>query len=43
MKTAIVIDYYRAQNKYLAIDGMGTIDEIFDRIVSGVELYTIKK
>lgn len=42
-QTAIVIDYYRAQNKYLAIDGMGTIDEIFDRIVSGVELYTIKK
>lgn len=42
-QTAIVIDYYRAQNKYLAIDGMGTIDEIFDRIVSGVELYTKKK
>lgn len=42
-QTAIVIDYYKAQNKYLAIDGMGTIDDIFDRIVSGVESFAKKK
>jgi len=34
-KTAPVSDFYKNKNKYAAIDGMGTIDEIFGRI-SGV-------
>ena len=34
-KTAPVSDYYKNKNKYAAINGMGTIDEIFSRI-SGV-------
>ncbi|HKM92868.1 MAG TPA: adenylate kinase [Prolixibacteraceae bacterium] len=31
-KTAPLIDYYSAQNKYYPINGMGSIDEIADRI-----------
>jgi adenylate kinase len=31
-QTAPVSDFYRNLNKYAAIDGMGTIDEIFGRI-----------
>jgi adenylate kinase len=34
-KTAPIKDYYSAQNKFHPLEGMGTIDEIFDRI-SGV-------
>jgi adenylate kinase len=30
--TQIVADYYKAQNKFKAIDGIGSIDEIFERI-----------
>ena len=33
-QTAPVSDFYRNLNKYAAIDGMGTIDEIFGRISS---------
>lgn len=33
-QTAPVSDFYRNLNKYAAIDGMGTIDEIFGRIAS---------
>jgi len=36
-QTAIVADYYSAQGKYMAIDGIGTIDEIFDRICKAIE------
>ncbi len=32
-----VIDFYEKMRKYVAIDGTGTIDEIFDRIVCAVE------
>jgi Adenylate kinase and related kinases len=42
-QTAVVIDFYKSQNKYKPIDGMGTIDDIFDRIVSGVESFIQKK
>lgn len=42
-QTAVVIDFYKAQNKYLPINGMGTIDEIFNRIVTGVESFAQKK
>ncbi|MCK4663012.1 MAG: adenylate kinase [Bacteroidales bacterium] len=31
-QTAPVIDYYKAKNKYKPIKGIGTIDEIFERI-----------
>lgn len=31
-RTKNVMDYYKAQQKYFGINGMGTIDEIFDRI-----------
>src|SRR5512145_2463989 len=30
-ETSPVIDYYQAQAKFSAVNGMGTIDEIFDR------------
>lgn len=33
IKTAPVSDYYKARNKYAAINGIGTVDEIFARIV----------
>ena len=36
-KTAPVSDFYKNKNKYAAIDGMGTIDEIFDRISSVID------
>ncbi len=32
VQTAPVNDFYKNLNKYTSIDGMGTIDEIFDRI-----------
>ena len=32
MKTAPVSEFYKKLNRYAAIDGMGTIDEIFARI-----------
>lgn len=31
-KTAPLIDYYQAQNKYFSINGMGSIDEIASRL-----------
>ncbi len=31
-QTAVVADYYSKQNKYAAINGMGTMEEVFDRI-----------
>jgi len=34
IQTAPVSDFYRSLNKYAAIDGMGSIDEIFGRISS---------
>jgi adenylate kinase len=35
--TAPVIDYYDAQNKYFAINGVGSIDEIFDRLCEAID------
>ena len=35
--TAPVIDYYAAQGKYIGVDGMGSIEEIFDRLCTGVD------
>ena len=36
-QTAVVADHYSAQNKYSAIDGIGTIEEITDRIAAAIE------
>jgi adenylate kinase len=35
--TAPVIDFYENQNKYRSIIGVGTIDEIFDRLCKAVD------
>lgn len=36
-KTTPLIDYYKAQNKYHSINGMGTLDEIFTRISNTID------
>lgn len=36
-QTAVVADHYAAQNKYNRIDGMGTIEEVNDRIKALIE------
>ena len=36
-QTAIVSDYYTAQNKYASVDGVGTMDEVFDRIAAIID------
>jgi adenylate kinase len=38
-KTAPVANYYKEQNKLTSINGVGTIDEIFDSICSVVDTY----
>ncbi len=36
-QTAIVADYYSKQGKYAAIDGHGTMDEVFERICKVID------
>lgn len=36
-ETAPVIDFYENQNKYISIDGVGTIDEIFVRLCESID------
>lgn len=36
-QTAVVADYYAKQGKHVAIDGVGTIDEVFARLCEAVE------
>ncbi|PLX06074.1 MAG: adenylate kinase [Marinilabiliales bacterium] len=36
-KTVQVIDYYKDQGKYYAIDGIGTVDEVFERVTDRIE------
>lgn len=36
-QTAIVANHYKAQNKYVKVDGEGTIEEVFERIVREIE------
>lgn len=36
-QTAVVADHYGKRGKYAAIDGVGTMDEVFDRICDVVE------
>lgn len=36
-QTAVVADYYTAQKKYASVDGVGTMDEVFDRIAAVID------
>lgn len=36
-QTAVVSDYYAAQDKYTSVDGVGTMDEVFGRIVEAID------
>lgn len=36
-QTAVVADYYSKQGKYVAIDGVGTLDEVFTRICEAID------
>ena len=36
-QTAVVSDFYAAQGKYASVDGIGTIEEVFDRIAGIVD------
>ena len=36
-QTAIVSEYYAAQNKYASVDGVGTMDEVFGRITAVID------
>jgi adenylate kinase len=36
-KTAPVIDYYRQHGKLVTVNGMGTLDEVFARIVEAIQ------
>lgn len=36
-QTAVVADYYAQQGKHIAIDGTGTIEEIFERLCKAVD------
>ena len=36
-QTAVVADHYSKQGKYVAIDGVGTMDEVFDRIRAAID------
>jgi len=36
-KTAILKDYYEAQNKYFGVDGVGSIEEITERLCTVID------
>ncbi|MFI3258617.1 MAG: adenylate kinase [Rikenellaceae bacterium] len=36
-QTAIVADYYSKQGKYVAVNGLGTMEEVFDRISAAID------
>lgn len=36
-QTAVVADYYAAQGKYAAVNGLGTMDEVFERISTVID------
>lgn len=38
-QTAIVKEFYDAQGKYVAVDGLGTFDEVFERICLAIDAY----
>lgn len=37
-RTSSVIDHYRAQNKYVSVDNMGTIDETFEKLCKHITI-----
>ncbi len=39
-QTAVVADFYSAQNKFEQIDGVGGIDEIFHRLTDAINLHS---
>ncbi|MFR9650005.1 MAG: adenylate kinase [Rikenellaceae bacterium] len=36
-QTAVVADYYSKQGKYAAVNGLGSMDEVFDRISEAID------
>ena len=38
-QTAVVADHYNRQGKYEAVNGVGTMDEVFDRICEVIDRY----
>jgi len=38
-KTAPLINYYKAQNKFIAITGSGSVDEIFSKLCDAIESF----
>lgn len=40
-QTAVVADFYSAQNKFQKIDGIGSIDEIFGRLSNAIDNYKV--
>ncbi|WP_290534558.1 adenylate kinase [Alistipes sp.] len=36
-QTAVVADYYTAQQKYASVNGVGTMEEVFDRIAAVID------
>lgn len=36
-QTAVVADFYNAQGKYQSVDGLGTMDEVFNRIANVID------
>ena len=37
LKTVPVIDFYKNQNKFYPIDGIGTVDEVYERLTNTIE------
>ena len=40
-QTAVVADFYDAQSKFQKIDGVGSIDEIFDRLCGAIDAHKV--
>jgi adenylate kinase len=40
-QTAVVAEFYNQQNKFQKVDGVGSIDEIFDRLCSSIDAYKV--
>ena len=38
-QTAPIIEFYKKENKYQSVDGMGTVDKIFERICTIIDKY----
>jgi adenylate kinase len=41
-QTAPVADFYKGQDKYAGINGVGSIDDIFDRICTATDSLAVK-